>query len=293
MRITSLYTTFWILLLAGLLPWNALGQCNQLRPQRDIQFNTDQDCAPSTVTNFTIKYFFNSAQVPGDITIHFEWNDPLGSATDIVGGALVTNPPFFTEFQGTGTFMYPANNDCSFLPTASVIIAGTPCPTSDEEQTVFSWARDNEFGGVLSITPGTFDVCFDNPVTSAIFQDNSTFNCNLAQEPDNPNQQTRYVQFVYGTNHPAPAASIRNLTLNDGGVVPLTDGSGALSTPTLINGVTGTYFGPIDMIPFPANGPISQTFPISCCAGATWRRSRRSSTIRKRRRTTASSRSSC
>ena len=218
MNIVRFFIFLGTLFFAIWLPWQAFAQCNQLRPQRDIQFNTDQDCAPSTVTNFTIRYFFNAAQVPADVVIHFEWNDPGGNFTDvdIFSGLIVAAGD--TEFEGTGMFTYPVNNDCSFLPTASIIIAGTPCPTSDEEQTVFSWARDNEFGGVLSVTPATFDVCFDNPITNAVFQDNSTFNCNPVQEPDNPNQQARYVQFVYGTNHPAPAASIRNLTLNDGGV---------------------------------------------------------------------------
>ncbi len=80
MKEIRLYTAL-IMVLAS--PWNALSQCNQLRPQRDIQFNTDQDCAPSTVTNFTIRYFFNAPQVPADVVIHFEWNDPGGNATDI------------------------------------------------------------------------------------------------------------------------------------------------------------------------------------------------------------------
>ena len=94
-----------ITILAGILPHGSFSQCNLLRPQRDIQFNTDQDCAPSTVTNFTIRYFFNAPQVPADIVIHFEWNDLGGSFTNIDISTGLLSFVGNTEFQATGTFM--------------------------------------------------------------------------------------------------------------------------------------------------------------------------------------------
>lgn len=244
-------------------------QCNTLRPQIDITFNTDQDCAPTTVTDFTIKYFFNTAQDPNDIVIRFRWNDPTNAITNVdnLSGLVVSAGN--TEFEATGTFLYPINNDCSFLPTSYIVIAGVECPTSEQEQTAFSWARDNEFGGTLAINPPIYDVCHGDPIVNAVFTDNSTFNCNIIDEPDNPNRQMRAVQFVYGTNH-NPVASIRNLTLNDGAIQMLTNGTGALaSSATRGTGgvmITGVYFGPVEPIPFPADGPMSATFPMNAPA---------------------------
>jgi len=59
-------------LLLGAAHNAAYSQCNALRPQVSIDFNTDQDCAPVTVTQFQITYFFNAAQNPADIEIRYE-----------------------------------------------------------------------------------------------------------------------------------------------------------------------------------------------------------------------------
>ena len=184
----------------------------------------------------------------------------LGDASFSVGG---TN----TEFTATGTFTYPENDDCVFEPVSSVIFNGGLCETSEQVQVVTSWSRDNDFGGDIAISPAEYDVCFNNAIVDAVFDDNSTFNCNINQEPDNPNRLDRYTQFVYGTNHNA-ANSIRNLSLvDDGGTtVNLTDGTANLSSTTTRSGVTGVYFGPIEQIPFPADGPNMSSFPISAPA---------------------------
>ena len=258
------------LLILFFISIRAYPQCSTIRQQRDITFNTDKDCAPVSVTDFTITYFFNVPQDPADIVIRFDWNDPgnnvdeygLGDAGFIVNG---TN----TEFTATGTFMYPENDECVFLPVSSVIVNGESCETSRQTQVVTSWARDNEFGGNIAINPGLFDVCYGNAVNNAVFEDNSTFNCNINVEPDNPNRQARYTQFVYGTNHNA-GNSIRNLALvdGDGNTINLTDNNADLSSTQTINGVTGTYFGNIIEIPFPADGPQLTSFPISAPADA-------------------------
>ncbi|WP_421868887.1 PKD domain-containing protein [Marinoscillum sp.] len=257
-----------LIVLSLLVVIEAYSQCASLRQQRNITFNTDKDCAPVTVTDFTITYFFNTPQDPTQVQIQFEWNDPgsnvdvygLGDASFSVGG---TN----TEFTATGTFTYPENDDCVFEPVSSVIFNGGLCETSEQVQVVTSWSRDNDFGGDIAISPAEYDVCFNNAIVDAVFDDNSTFNCNINQEPDNPNRLDRYTQFVYGTNHNA-ANSIRNLSLvDDGGTtVNLTDGTANLSSTTTRSGVTGVYFGPIEQIPFPADGPNMSSFPISAPA---------------------------
>lgn len=261
--------TFFLFLFIMGFAHRGISQCSQLRPQIDITFNTDQDCAPTTVTDYTIKYFFNVAQNPADIVVRFEWNDPTNAIDNIDQFTGLVISAGDTEFEATGTFAYPVNNDCSFFPTAFIVIAGVVCPTSEQEQTAFSWARDNEFGGTLAINPVNYDVCYGDAVVNAIFTDNSTFNCNIVDEPDNPNRQGRNVQFVYGTNH-NPLASIRDLTLDDGAVQTLTDNTGALAM-TSTQGtaglmITAAYFGPVDAVPFPADVPISATYPLDAPA---------------------------
>jgi len=263
---------FWlvVLLMTFIGISDALSQCNALRADRDITFSTDQDCAPTTVTDFTITYSFNVAQTPSTIGIMFEWNDPTNAFTFIdMSNGLVPSAGD-TKFTATGTFTYPANNDCGFLPTAYLYINGAPCPTSAEEQRAFSWARDNEFGGVLAINPQFYDVCYGDPITNAVLADGTTFNCNIIDEPDNPNRIQRHMQFVYGTNQAGlPADRIKNLTLTDGGVQNLTDATGAYSsTSTRGSGssVTAAYFGPVVTIPYPADGPTAVTFPMNAIA---------------------------
>ncbi|MEM6524959.1 MAG: PKD domain-containing protein [Bacteroidota bacterium] len=249
------------------------GQCSSLRPQIDITFNTDQDCAPVTVTDFTITYFFNTSQNPNDIEIRFEWNDP-GNNIDVVntGNGLVASVGN-TEFTASAPSFTYFDNDgqCTIIPTAYIYINGVLCPTSEEVQTAFFWGTDEQANAQLFINPVNYEVCYDNPVVNAVFIDNSEFNCNVTVEPDRPNEQPRHVQFAYGTNH-NPTATIRDLTLNDGGTQGLTNGTGNLVTPqtrgTAGLQVTAGYFGPIDVIPFPANGPNSQTFPMNAPANA-------------------------
>jgi PKD repeat protein len=140
-----------------------------------------------------------------------------------------------------------------------------------QTQLAFFWGTDEQANANISMTPANWEVCYDNPITNAVFFDTSDFNCNIGVEPDNPNRFARHVQFVYGTNH-NPAATIRDLTLNDGAVQGLTNGTGNLISPSTRGTggtlVTGGYFGPVDAIPFPADGPVSFTFPMSAPANA-------------------------
>lgn len=246
----------------------AYPQCASLRQQRNITFNTDKDCAPVTVTDFTITYFFNSPQDPSLVEIQFEWNDPDNNIDRYgQGDASFSVDVSSTEFTATGTFTYPSNEDCVFEPVSSVIYNGALCETSEQEQVVTSWARDNDFGGAVEVNPGVYPVCYDNVIDEALFVDNSTFNCNINLEADNPNRLDRYTQFVYGTNHNS-ATSIRNLSLeeDDGTIVNLTDGAANLSSTSTRSGVTAVYFGPVVNIPFPADGPNMTSYPMSAPA---------------------------
>lgn len=263
--------TLVIFLVFFLISFTAASQCNTLRPQIDISFNTDQDCAPVAVTQFQVTFFFNAAQDPNSISILYEWNDPANTTTlvDVSNGMMPTAGN--TAFTANATFTYFDNSgQCSIVPSVSILIDGVVCPTSTQTQTAFFWGTDEQANGIVTLDPVNWDVCFGNAVVNATFEDASEFNCNINVEPDQPNRLPRHVQFVYGTNH-NPGATIHNLTLNDGATQNLTDGAGALSNPTtrgLVMPVTGGYFGPIEPIPFPADGPASVTFPMSAPASA-------------------------
>ena len=72
----------WLICFHSLLA-DVQAQCSALRPQIDISFNTDQDCAPVTVTQYAITYYFNASQDPNEIEIIYEWNDPANTV-DII-----------------------------------------------------------------------------------------------------------------------------------------------------------------------------------------------------------------
>lgn len=267
-----------ILLLCSILftAVNIWAQCNQLRSTINIDFGTDQDCAPVTVNLFEITYSFSTPQTPATIEIRYEWNDPGDTQTSVMGSDLIVGSSpagINTTFTATATHPYTDNDgQCTIQPTVSIYINGVQCPSSIQTQTAFFWDRDDGGNGEINMAPQQWDVCYDNAVTNAIFSDASEFNCNINVEPDHPNERERHVQFVYGTGNIPAATSIRNLTLNDGTVVDLTDGSGALAnSDTRGTGgllVTGAYFGPIDAIPVPANAPTSVTFPMNAPADA-------------------------
>ncbi len=246
--------------------FNLQAQCDQLANNYFVNFEAPDLCAPTNVQYFTVRYSFLVATDPSRIQIMYRWNDPANNITIIdASGITVTNGN--RSFEATASFTYPESDECGFYPEAFIVVDGVVCSSSRQVQFASAWARDNEFGANLSITPNSWDVCYEDPVINAQFTDNSFFNCNINIEPDNPNQQERHVQFVYGNvaTH-NPASTILNLSLEDGGTRPLTDGAGNIAAPITRGIVTAAYFGPIEAIPFPADGPISVSFPMNAPA---------------------------
>src|SRR5690606_28510937 len=190
-----------------------------------------------------------------------------GNVTEIHSGNGLMAGAGNTSFTASAGLTYNDNNgQCTILPTAYILIDNQICPSSEEQRSAYFWGTDEQANGVIAIAPQNWDVCYDNPVVDAQFADASQFNCNRTIEPDNPNDATRHVQFVYGTNH-NPANAIRDLSLTDGVSVPLTNAAGNLASVTTRGGVTAAYFGPVDEIPGPdANAPISITFPMNAPA---------------------------
>lgn len=246
----------------------AFGQCTDLRVgQIDISFNTDKECAPVSVIRYQVTYYFTTPQPPASISIRYEWNDPASTVTIVNTGNGLIPSADNRSFTADATFVYAANDECTIRATTAVLINGNVCPSSISTRTAPFWDNDMGGNGNVTIEPQFWDVCLNNAVINAQFTDASEFNCNITVEPDNPNQYARHVQFVYGTNH-NPAATIRNLTLTDGGAQPLTDATGNLVSSQTRGMVTAAYFGPIEAIPFPANGPVSTSFVMNAPADA-------------------------
>ncbi|MEP1032176.1 PKD domain-containing protein [Ekhidna sp.] len=267
--IARLFLTI-LLALIGLLGY---GQCSLLSTTISVDFSADGTCAPVTVNTFTVTYTFNAAQNPADIEIQFIWNDPANT-TETISGAGLTVSNGDRTYEATATpFPYPDTGpECFFEAQAFIIVASDICETSEQTQIVPSWNFDDENGGVIAFDPGQYDMCENTALTNVVFDDASTFNCNINDNPDNPNQISRWVQFVYGTD-PAPAVGrLRDLTVDDGGAVVVTDNSGNLSAASTRGTgavmVTAGYFGPVEEVPFPADVPIHSTFPISAPANA-------------------------
>ncbi len=268
MRLNLLLTT--ALILVRII---AFSQCSLLSTTISVDFSADGVCAPVTVNTFTVTYTFNAPQNPADIEIEFIWNDPANTTETISGSGLIVSNGDRT-YRATATpFPYPDTGpECFFEAQAFIIVAGDVCETSEQTQIVPSWNVDDENGGIIAFDPGQYDMCENTPLTNVVFNDASTFNCNIIDNPDNPNQISRWTQFVYGTD-PAPAVGrIRDLTVDDGGAVVVTDNGGNLSAPSTRGTaglmITAGYFGTVEEVPFPADAPIYSTFPISAPANA-------------------------
>ncbi len=250
---------------------HSYSQCSLLSTTISVNFSADGTCAPVTVNTFEVTYTFNAPQTPADIEIQFVWNDP-GATTETISGAGLTVSNGDRTYQATATpFPYPDTGpECFFEAQAFVIVAGDVCETSEQTQIVPSWNVDDQNGGMIALDPGQYNVCENAAINGAVFADASVFNCNIAANPDNPNQISRWTQFVYGTNPAPPAGRIRDVTLEDGGTQILTDAAGNLPTPqthgTGAVMVTAAYFGNVMEVPFPANVPNNTSLPVSAPA---------------------------
>jgi len=247
-------------------------QCSLLSTSISVDFSANGVCAPVTVNTFDVTYTFNAAQTPADISIEFIWNDPLNMTETIVfgGGLIVSNAD--RTYQAIATpFPYPNTGpECFFEAQAFVLVGGVQCVNSEQTQIVPSWNVDDQNGGIIALTPGTYEVCENNAIVNAVFTDASTFNCNIAANPDNPNQISRWTQFVYGTDLAPAVGRIRDVTIDDGGPQAVTNGTGNFSAASTRGTaglmVTGGYFGAPVEVPFMADVPNNISFPISAPA---------------------------
>ena len=84
------------------------------------------------------------------------------------------------------------------IPQSTLIVNGVVCTSSSQEQIVTVWDDDDHNGGHMHINPEVYPICVGNGA-DVRFQDLTQFNCVPPQERDNPNVNTRWIQWTYGT----------------------------------------------------------------------------------------------
>jgi len=125
-------------------------------------------------------------------------------------------------------------------PVASLVVNGVICTSSSQEQIVTVWDNDNTNGGRVNASPDVYPICVGNGATMQ-FADNTLFNCVPPQEEDVPNDRTRWIQWVYGTNNSMTGA------------------------PVLVDGLVRTFpfEGPVIVLPGPVTGSNELSLPIT------------------------------
>lgn len=222
------------------------GQCQRIGDNGSDQ-STNGNCAPIRL-DFSFSYEFDIPVDPNDIQIYIDWDD--GTDTIIRPSTSLGD----TLFGDTIRHQYPlTGEECSYTAGAYVIFDGDHCTSSTQSQTFRSWNIDNENGGHIAINPERALVCEGDPVYQ-VFSDASEFNCNINVEHDKPNLESRWVQFMYGTQY-AGGDRIPYVTIEDehGTIHQMTDASGSSM---------GVVNGPIIEIPFEAHGPNQVSYPI-------------------------------
>jgi PKD repeat protein len=181
----------WILyIILVLFSLSAYGQsCSILSKANNI--TPDKLCSPVTAT-WTVSYTgVNDDGYP--VSIRFDWNN----------GNVVTVPAVETSpgvFEATSINTYTsAGNICNYHPQATLVVNGVLCTSSSQEQIVTVWDDDDHNGGHMHINPVVYPICFGNSA-NVRFQDLTQFNCVPPQERDNPNVNTRWIQWIYGTD---------------------------------------------------------------------------------------------
>lgn len=181
------YLTILLLVLWAL---NTYGQdCSILSKANNI--TPDKLCSPVTATWHVSYTGVNDAGT--EVSIRYDWDNGTVetiTATEVASGV----------FEASSVMIYTsAGNLCNYQPRATLIVNGVLCTSSSQEQIVTVWDNDDSNGGEMNIYPEIYPICFGNG-DNVRFQDLTQFNCVPPQEADNPNLNTRWIQWIYGTD---------------------------------------------------------------------------------------------
>jgi PKD repeat protein len=235
-RVKSKIKPNWLYYLCLLVIFPAFGygqDCNIRSKANDI--NPDQLCSPVQVVTWEVTYMdVNDAGTL--VEIHFDWDD--GSSEYIVATELDATE---SEWGAIASHTYISVDDrCNHRPVATLVVNGEMCTSSSQEQIVTVWDNDNSNGGRVNASPDVYPICVGDGATMQ-FDDNTLFNCVPPQEEDVPNNRTRWIQWVYGTN----------ITMT--------------GAPVMVDGVVQSYpfEGPVIELTGPVTGSNERSLPIT------------------------------
>ena len=172
------------------------------------------------------------------VEILYDWDD--GSTETVVATETVAG-----TFTANATHTYVSQDDrCNHHPLATLVVNGVVCTSSEQEQIVTIWDTDNANGGEVEAEPNVYPICVGSGATMR-FDDGTLFNCVPPQERDVPNEDTRWIQWVYGTRNTMSSA-----------------------TPVSVEGYTGPWEweGPVITLPGPVHGSAEQSLAITIAA---------------------------
>ncbi|MEN8227096.1 MAG: PKD domain-containing protein [Bacteroidota bacterium] len=214
------------------LPFHGIGQSCVIKDLANTM-TKDQLCSPVQV-HWNVSYEdVNDAGTT--VEIHYDWDDGSSETITATEGPAGT---FTTDANHT----YISQDDvCNYDPVATLIVNGVMCTSSSQAQIVTVWDTDNENGGEVNAEPNVYPICVGNGATMQ-FDDGTLFNCVPPQENDMPNEDTRWIQWVYGTDNTMSSA-----------------------TEVMVDGVVRPYpwEGPVITLPGPVHGSGEQSLPIT------------------------------
>jgi PKD repeat protein len=184
-----------------LFPALGFGQdCNIRSKANDI--NPDQFCSPVEVVTWAVTYV--DVNDGGTLVeIHFDWDD---GTTDTIAATEIDADTSIWRAIASHTYI-SIDNRCNYRPEATLLVDGVMCTSSSQEQIVTVWDNDNNNGGRVEASPDVFPICIGSGATMQ-FDDGTLFNCVPPQEEDVPNNRTRWIQWVYGTNSTMTGAPV-------------------------------------------------------------------------------------
>ena len=194
-----------IFILLFILSFNSYSQdCIITSKANDIL--PDKLCAPVSLSWEITYRGVNDGGIP--VQIEVDWDDD--NPAERINATNTNANPSVREWQITINHTYPDNgNKCNYNPFANLVVNGVVCSSSIQEQSVTVWDKDDENGGIVEITPPVFYVCVGDS-GRVRFQDITTFNCVPPNENDVPNENTRWTQWIYGTDY-----NIANVKVNE------------------------------------------------------------------------------
>ena len=213
----TLYKILPTVVLLVLFPFISFSQsCTITSKANDII--PDKLCAPVTVSWEVVYRGVDDGGT--SVEIVFDWDD--GTVETI---PATNTDPSTQEWSVTATHVYPqGGNQCVYYPEATLQVNGVLCSSSSQQQMVTVWDVDTANGGHMEINPQVYHICVGNDAT-VTFQDVSTFNCVPPVEEDNPNETTRWTQWIYGTDYTINGVLIDGQTVSfpdTDAVVPIT-----------------------------------------------------------------------